>query len=109
MLVMLPLMGFPGDSVVKNPPANTGDIRDKGSIFGSGKSPGEGNGNPLQYCCLGNPNGQRRLAGYSPRGCKSWTRLKRLSICMHAIHRLSSVWLQGMGAEGLRQENMKIN
>ena len=39
---------------VKNPPANTGDIRDVGLIPGSGRSCGEGNGNPLQYSCLGN-------------------------------------------------------
>ena len=47
--------GFPGGSVVKNLPANAGDVRDLGSIPGSGKSPGEGNGNPLRYSCLGNP------------------------------------------------------
>ena len=41
--------------VVKNPPANPGDIRDKGLIPGSGRSPREGNGNPLQYSCLENP------------------------------------------------------
>ena len=41
--------------VVKNPPANTGDVRDASSIPGSGRSPGEGNGNPLQYYCLENP------------------------------------------------------
>ena len=40
--------------MVKNPPANEGDIRDMGSIPGSGRSPGEGNGNPLQYFCLEN-------------------------------------------------------
>ena len=39
--------------MVKNPPANTGDTRDTGLIPGSGRSPGEGNGNPLQYSCLG--------------------------------------------------------
>ena len=44
--------GFPGDPVVKNLPANAGDT---GSIPGSGRSPGEGNGNPLQYSCLENP------------------------------------------------------
>ena len=44
-------MGFPGGSVVKNPHANAGD---RGSIPGSGRSPGEGNGNPLQYSCLEN-------------------------------------------------------
>ena len=45
-------MGFPGGSVVKNLPANAGD---EGSIPGLRRSPGEGNGNPLQYSCLGNP------------------------------------------------------
>ena len=44
-------MGFPGDSVVKKLPAKHGDL---GSIPGSGSSPGEENGNPLQYSCLGN-------------------------------------------------------
>jgi hypothetical protein len=41
--------GFPGSSVVKNPPSNAGDVRDGGSI------PGSGNGNPLQYSYMGNP------------------------------------------------------
>ena len=45
-------MGFPGGSVVKNLPANAGDV---GSIPGSERSPGEGNGSPLQYSCLENP------------------------------------------------------
>ena len=40
--------------MVKNTPANAGDIRDVGWIPGSGRSPGEGNGNPLQYSCLEN-------------------------------------------------------
>ena len=41
--------------VVKNPPANAGDVRDVGSIPGSGRSPGGGHGNPLQYSGLENP------------------------------------------------------
>ena len=41
--------------VVKNLPANAGDIRDMGSIPGLGRYPGVGHGNPLQYSCLGNP------------------------------------------------------
>ena len=49
-------MGFPGGSAVKNLPANAGD---GGLILGSGRSPGEGNGNPLQYSCLGNPSDRR--------------------------------------------------
>ena len=47
--------GFPGGSAVKNLPANVGDMV---SIPGSGRSPGEGNGNPLQYSCLENPTGR---------------------------------------------------
>ena len=45
-------MGFPGGSVVKNLPGSTGDMA---LVPGSGRSPGEGNGNPFQYSCLGNP------------------------------------------------------
>ena len=41
--------------MVETPPANAGDSRDLGSIPASGRSPGEGNGNPPQYCCLENP------------------------------------------------------
>ena len=49
------LWGFLGGSVVKNPPANAGDVRDMGLIPGLGRSPGGGHGNPLQYSCLKNP------------------------------------------------------
>jgi len=45
------MVGFPSGSVVMNLPANAGDV---GSIPGSGRSPGEGDGNPLQHSCLGN-------------------------------------------------------
>ena len=48
-------MGYPGGAMVKNMPASAGDTRDMGSIPGLGKSPEEGNGNPLQYSCLENP------------------------------------------------------
>ena len=41
--------------MVKKPPANAGDVRDMGSIPGSGRSPGKGNGNTLQYSCLEDP------------------------------------------------------
>ena len=65
--------GFPGGSVVKNLPASTGDA---GSVPGSGKSPGEGNGNPLQYSCLENPRdgGAWWAAVYGV--AQSWTRPK---------------------------------
>ena len=55
--------GFLGGSVVKNLPAST---RDVGSIPGSGRTFGEGNGNPLQYSCLGNPMDRGAWRGYSP-------------------------------------------
>ena len=51
---MIYIWGFPGDTVVKNPPANTGDARDAGSISGSQRSPDVGNDNPLHYSCLEN-------------------------------------------------------
>ena len=50
------LMSFPGSSIVKNLPAKAGDMD---SIPGSGRPPGEGNGNPLQYFCLGHPVDRR--------------------------------------------------
>ena len=65
--------------VVKNPPANSGNIRDVDSVPGSGRSPGEGHGNPLQYSCLENPHGQRNPAGYSPMGHKESDTTEQLS------------------------------
>ena len=62
------MRGLPGGSVVKNPPANSGDA---GLIPVSGRSPGEGNDNTLQYSCLGNP--MDRGAGYSPSVTESDT------------------------------------
>ena len=47
-------LSIPGGSVVKNPPAMAGNAGDSGLIPGSGRSPGEGNGYPLQYACLKN-------------------------------------------------------
>ena len=51
-------LGFPGDTVVKDPPANAEDAGDSSLIPGSGRSPGGDNGNPLQYSCLENPMGR---------------------------------------------------
>ena len=48
-------LGLPRWQVVKNLSANTGDVRDPGSILGLGRSSGQGNGNPCQYSCLENP------------------------------------------------------
>ena len=55
--------GFPGGLAVKNPPANAGDAGDVGSISRLRRSFGEGNGNPLQYSCLGNPIDREEPSG----------------------------------------------
>ena len=62
--------------MVKNPPANAGDIRDTGSNPGSGRSPGGGNGNTLQYSCLENLMGREDWWATVHGVAKSWTRLK---------------------------------
>ena len=59
--VCISFMGFPGGSVVKTPPASTGDAGNVGSLLGLGRSPGEGNGNSLQYSCLENTMVRWRL------------------------------------------------
>ena len=74
-------MGFPGSSVVKNPPANAGDA---GWIPGLERSPGEGNGNPPQYSCLENPHGQQNLADYSPWDRKELDTTERLHSLTHS-------------------------
>ena len=56
MVFNVSVCGFPGGSVIKNLFSNAGD---RGSILTSGRSPGVGNGNPLQYSCLGNPMDRR--------------------------------------------------
>ena len=65
--------------VVKNPPANAGDLRDAGSVPGSGRSPGEGHGNPLQDSCLESPMDRGAWQAKVHRVAQSQTRLKRLS------------------------------
>ena len=71
--------GFPGGSVVKNLPVNVGDIRDVGLILGSGRFPGGGNGNPLQYSCLEDPMDRKAWWSIVYRVTKSQTRLKQPS------------------------------
>ena len=66
--------------VVKNPPANAGDIRDSGSIPGSGRPPGGGHGNPLQYSCLENPMDRGIWWATVHSVAKSQTQLKRLNM-----------------------------
>ena len=65
--------------VVKNLPANVKDVRDEGSIPGSGKYPGGSYGNPLQCSCLENPMDRGAWQATVHRVTKSWTRLKTFS------------------------------
>ena len=61
---------------VKNLPGNAGDVRDRGSIPGLGRSPGGGHGSPLQYSCLENPMDRGAWGVRVHRVTKSWTGLK---------------------------------
>ena len=81
-------MGFPGGSEGKESACNAGDV---GSILGLGRSPGGGHGNPLQYSCLENPHGQRRLAGYSPWGHKESDTTEQLSTAQHSKYMYVSI------------------
>ena len=82
-------MGFPGESVVKNPPANTVDMD---SIPGSERSPGGGTGNALQYSCL--ENALDRGAWWGTWGCKESDTTEQLSTAQHSTDR--KLWvLQG--------------
>ena len=62
--------------MVKNPPANAGDMRDAGSISESGRFPGGGNGYSLQYSCLKNPMDRGAWQATVHEVTKSWTLLK---------------------------------
>ena len=79
-LVPLGLGGFPGGSEVKASACNVGDL---GSIPGSGRSPGEGNGNPLQYSCLENPMDGGAWWAAVHGVAKSGTRLSNFTFTFH--------------------------
>ena len=70
--------------MVKKPSANAGNIKDAGSIPGLGKSPGEGNDNPLQYSCLENPMD-------SPWDCKESDTTDQLTLSLSYIHTYDKV------------------
>ena len=67
------LWDLAGGSVVKNPPSNSRDAGDMDSIPGLGRSPGEGNGDSLQYSCLGNPMDRGAWQGTVHGVTNSWT------------------------------------
>ena len=75
-------LGFPGGIVIKNPPAKTRDARDMGLIPGSQRSPGVGNGNPLQYSCLENSMDRGAWWSIVHWVSKSKTLLTEISMCV---------------------------
>ena len=77
-------LGFPGGSVVKNLPANAGDVGDADLSPELGRLPGVGNGNPLQYSCLENSTHRGAWWATVHGVTKSWTQLSR--------HTLSTQW-----------------
>ena len=86
LVIIMINKGFPGGLVGKNLPANAGDTIDSGSIPGSGRSPGDRNGNPLQYSCLENPrDGGARQA---PWGRKESDTTEQLSAAEQQINKI---------------------
>ena len=79
--------------MVKNLPANAGDVRDTGSIPASGRSPGGGHSNSLQYSCLENPMDRGAWRAVAHRVSQSQTRLKQFS--MHAYMHTGLEWGKG--------------
>ena len=87
-------MGFPGGSVIKNPPASVGDT---GSIPGSGRSLRKGNGNALQNSFLGNPMDRGAWQATVPGVTESQTRLGDQTTTISQYTMLCSHWLEHMG------------
>ena len=75
LFLFIDSLWFPGFAVVKGLPASEEDARDTGLIPGSGRFPGEGNGNPLQYSCLENPMAGGAWYATIHGVAKSWTQL----------------------------------
>ena len=97
-------MGFPSGSDSKVSAYNAGD---PGSIPGSGRSPGEGNGNPLQYSCLEKSHGLRSVIGYSPWGCKESDMTEPLHFLHFPIHLpMQETWALFLGQEDPLEEGM---
>ena len=95
-LQYVPLCGLLGGASGREPTVNAGDLRDAGSNPGSGRSPGEGNGNLLQYSCLGNPVDRGAWRATVHRVTKSQTRLKQLRaqhMCLYGL--CAWVWILG--------------
>ena len=81
--------------VIKNLPTNAGDIRDASSIPGSGRSPGGGHGNPLQYSCPENPMDREACWAIVYRVTKSWTQLSARAKLLQIIGSIKERSIKG--------------
>ena len=100
------MLGFPGATVVKNPPANAGDSGDTGSIPELGRCSGEGKGNTLVFL-PGKSHGQRRLVGYSPWGCKETRLSEHACIRTHTqVHVATEMNLENLMLNEIHQSQM---
>ena len=88
--------------VIKNPPTNAEHVRDAGSIPGSGRSPGGGHGNLLQYSCLENPMDREACRATVHSFAQSWARLKQLSTHAHLY-----LYVEGDQIHGIRMQKTK--
>ena len=88
--------------VINNPPANAGGSRDAGWIPGSGRSPGEGNGNALQYSCLGNPVDRGARQAIVCGVAKSWTRLSTRRL--HDSWQIPTTWIREKNTNSIGEE-----
>ena len=89
---------------------NAENLRDASSILGSGLSPGEGNGNSLQYSCLGNPMERRAWHAIVHRVTQSWTWLKQLSLhaCIPTPINFSRLYYPNLLCGKWRRDGVKI-
>ena len=89
--IMTCTLPFLQDYIIKNPACQSRRCkRDTGSIPRSGRSPGEGNGNTLQYSCLENPMDRGAWRSTVHRIVQSWTQLKQLSTAQHILLKMQS-------------------
>ena len=95
------MQDFPGGSAVKNPPANAGD---SGLIPGTGRSPGEGNGNPLQCPCLKNPMTEKPGSLF-PKSCNESDVTEQLNTCAHTHIKIVDIVLKIQ----CEQRKLKVN
>ena len=98
-------LGFPGGSEAKVSACNAGDLD---SILGSGRAPGEGTGNPLQYSCLENPMDGEAWWAYNPWGCKESDRTEWLHFTFN-VDWLHHWWLNSTSSPSLLWGGLRMN